>query len=370
MPVSPFTVVTFKASPPPSFPSTPARKIPPLVVVVAARLALSIMRIGSADVPMPDPADKRRPPDPISTLVDVPAVIAPTPLPSLSAVIVKSPEVAPSISKNSPRMSMSLSAAAVMEPPLLASTVPAAVMVISLPATRPTNPDPVIISPESMISPPASISTTPAFSVPAMLVLPPESMFIDPPSTSFPGLISALTKTSFAASKTTLNGLMSAGTGTSASNAVMLSFIVMLLSAMKLSVVLLTSGSLPSTLIAASTVILPVSPPPLVVFTVTSVPLSRASTMIFAIAPSMVMSVGSMSQRPASPLAALASTDPPAKSSDCLPELSTKPPSPPWAPPRAVIVPAKRVLWSAQTMTVPPSPWVSASASIRMPLER
>ena len=83
----------------------------------------------------------------------------------------------------------------------------------------------------------------------------------------------------------------------------------------------------------------------------------------------IVILFGSSSRVPLAPLGAVRSTLP-VNARLSLPETSTKPPSPLSAPPRAVIVPPKRVPWSAQTMTVPPSPWVIASASIRMPLER
>ena len=76
---------------------------------------------------------------------------------------------------------------------------------------------------------------------------------------------------------------------------------------------------------------------------------------------SMVMSVGSSNSVPVTPFGARVSTLP-SYSSDCLPEISTMPPSPPRSPPRAVTLPWKRVRPSDQITTVPPSPWSGASA--------
>ena len=68
---------------------------------------------------------------------------------------------------------------------------------------------------------------------------------------------------------------------------------------------------------------------------------------------------GSSSQVPGVPAAADAVTWPTEIVSPCLPEVSTDPPSPPSAPPRAVMLPLKVVEPSAQTTTLPPSPRVS-----------
>jgi hypothetical protein len=69
----------------------------------------------------------------------------------------------------------------------------------------------------------------------------------------------------------------------------------------------------------------------------------------------IVMSLGSSSSDPVAPSGARVSTLP-SKARVCFPETSTRPPSPPRAPPRAEIVPAKRVVSSDQTMTLPPRP--------------
>ena len=68
---------------------------------------------------------------------------------------------------------------------------------------------------------------------------------------------------------------------------------------------------------------------------------------------SMVMSVGSSNSVPVTPFGARVSTLP-SYTSDCLPETSTKPPSPPRSPPRALTLPWYRVRPSDQIATVPP----------------
>ena len=75
---------------------------------------------------------------------------------------------------------------------------------------------------------------------------------------------------------------------------------------------------------------------------------------------------GSSRRLPARPAGARVSTAP-AKSSSCLPETSTRPPSPRAAPPRASICPSKRVWPSDQTTTWPPSPLPRALASTSAP---
>ena len=76
---------------------------------------------------------------------------------------------------------------------------------------------------------------------------------------------------------------------------------------------------------------------------------------------SIVTSTGSSNQVPLLPLGAEASAAR-LTLSCCLPEVSTKPPSPPWLPPRALMVPSTRVAPSAHTTTVPPLPLAVASA--------
>ena len=78
----------------------------------------------------------------------------------------------------------------------------------------------------------------------------------------------------------------------------------------------------------------------------------------------IVMEVGSSSNIPVCPRGALVFTRP-AKSKVCFPDTSTKPPSPPWLPPRAEIDPKNLVVPSAQTITLPPCPVSTASASTR-----
>ena len=70
---------------------------------------------------------------------------------------------------------------------------------------------------------------------------------------------------------------------------------------------------------------------------------------------------GSSSKLPDAPFAAEASTEP-VKLRRCFPDTSMSPPFPPTEPPRALMVPAKFVKPSAQTMTLPPFPFVMASA--------
>ena len=77
----------------------------------------------------------------------------------------------------------------------------------------------------------------------------------------------------------------------------------------------------------------------------------------------MTTSVGSSSKEPIAPFAALVSTLP-LNSNVPFPEVSTKPPSPPSAPPFAEINPLNRVTSSAHTITRPPSPESIASTRI------
>ena len=77
----------------------------------------------------------------------------------------------------------------------------------------------------------------------------------------------------------------------------------------------------------------------------------------------MVTSVsGSNSQRPPLPFGAPAPPRTPVASRMWWPEVSIRPPFPPRAPPRAQMVPCALVKPSDQTMTLPPSPRVMASA--------
>ncbi len=78
----------------------------------------------------------------------------------------------------------------------------------------------------------------------------------------------------------------------------------------------------------------------------------------------MTTSAGSKSQRPDCPKEAPVSTLPICTPKLILPEVSTKPPFPPNSPPLAKICPLKRVVSSAQRITLPPSPLVMASALI------
>ncbi len=77
----------------------------------------------------------------------------------------------------------------------------------------------------------------------------------------------------------------------------------------------------------------------------------------------IVTSAGSSSHRPAVPLVALALTLMPCTSSQWA-EVSTRPPSPPSAPPRALMLPEARVDSLPQSTTVPPLPLLPASALI------
>ena len=87
------------------------------------------------------------------------------------------------------------------------------------------------------------------------------------------------------------------------------------------------------------------------------IPVSSAFTLI-------VISVGSSSKVPVTPNGARVSTRP-LKAKVCLPDVSTKPPSPPFAPPRAAMLPWKVVLPSDQTTTWPPLPLSVALALMR-----
>ena len=78
------------------------------------------------------------------------------------------------------------------------------------------------------------------------------------------------------------------------------------------------------------------------------------------------MLVGSSNRVPVDPATADRSAVP-AKRRRSLPETSANPPSPPSAPPRAVIWPSKVVSSSDQMTTRPPSPRTSASAEMRVP---
>ena len=79
----------------------------------------------------------------------------------------------------------------------------------------------------------------------------------------------------------------------------------------------------------------------------------------------IVMLKGSNSQLPGKPLAALASTRASEPTTSTFPEVSTTPPLPASAPPRAEIVPSTVVVLSDHTTTLPPSPRVTASATMR-----
>ena len=111
----------------------------------------------------------------------------------------------------------------------------------------------------------------------------------------------------------------------------------------------------------AATVMLPSPSPSAEVFTDTLPPVFNVASMDVALALSMTMSSGSSSQVPPAPAGALTSTGT-LNSRTRLPEVSTKPPSPPSSPPRALMRPSTRVVSSDQTMTRPPSPRPSASA--------
>ena len=85
--------------------------------------------------------------------------------------------------------------------------------------------------------------------------------------------------------------------------------------------------------------------------------------MATAAAESIVKSYGSSSHNPDRPYGADVSTRAPVKSS-VWPEVSTKPPLPPSAPPVAMMVPLKVVAPSDHTTTLPPSPAPVADALI------
>ena len=80
----------------------------------------------------------------------------------------------------------------------------------------------------------------------------------------------------------------------------------------------------------------------------------------------MVISRGSRRMSPCLPCTAPTSTKP-RKASLSLPDTSTWPPSPPAAPPRAVMAPSKRVSWFDHTTTSPPAPCWRALAVMRAP---
>jgi hypothetical protein len=83
--------------------------------------------------------------------------------------------------------------------------------------------------------------------------------------------------------------------------------------------------------------------------------------------PCMSITVGSSNQSPVRPIGARVSTRAPRASSVCLPDVSTRPPSPPCSPPRASTWPWKVVWSSAQATTVPPWPLSVAEASSTAP---
>ena len=77
----------------------------------------------------------------------------------------------------------------------------------------------------------------------------------------------------------------------------------------------------------------------------------------------MVMVSGSRRRVPVFPLAAVVSTDP-SKYNSSFPETSTSPPSPKYFPPLPFTRPKNLILRSAQKMTFPPLPFVTASAKV------
>ena len=105
---------------------------------------------------------------------------------------------------------------------------------------------------------------------------------------------------------------------------------------------------------------------PLAVVCRVTLPPFSAVLMLVAAALSMIRSKGSSSQVPPLPLAAAVLTVAP-EMLRWWPEVSTKPPSPPWAPPLAVMVPTTWVVW-AMTLTEPPLPRSVAEASRVAPL--
>ena len=141
-------------------------------------------------------------------------------------------------------------------------------------------------------------------------------------------------------------------------------------------------------LIGAATVMSPAWAPPALVARLTLVPASSAvlivEAAITALSPVVVALgnpltllsgpvaftvrlLGSSSQVPPLPWGAEASGAR-LTASCCLPEVSTKPPSPPWLPPRALIAPSTRVALSAHTTTWPPLPaWVASAFRVLLP---
>ena len=120
----------------------------------------------------------------------------------------------------------------------------------------------------------------------------------------------------------------------------------------------------PSVLVIGElTLILPSpSPSSLVLTSTLEPPLSEVEIASASVSP-IIISSGSNSQVPASPLVALTSTGTP-KFNVTLPDVSTKPPSPVSLPPRALIRAKALVVSSDQTIILPPSPLVPASAVI------
>ena len=128
------------------------------------------------------------------------------------------------------------------------------------------------------------------------------------------------------------------------------------------------------------TTITPVPPVPALVWMVISVPPFKAALIcvspmlellagsnspllsVLALPCTMVTSVGSSSQCPFWPRVADALIRAPDTSRACLPEVSIIPPLPPCSPPLAVMLPYARVVFSAQIITFPPSPFAVASA--------
>ena len=98
--------------------------------------------------------------------------------------------------------------------------------------------------------------------------------------------------------------------------------------------------------------------------------LVSVSEMLLSSDPSeseMVMSRGSRSSSPIDPSGAPRSIAVGENRKCRLPETSTKPPSPNVLPPRALMLPKKRVTRSDQMITLPPLPPVSASARMTAP---
>ena len=94
-----------------------------------------------------------------------------------------------------------------------------------------------------------------------------------------------------------------------------------------------------------------------------AVSVESSSGTAFVEPPSMIRSRGSSRRCPPFPARAARSTLP-RKTRVSLPDTSTAPPSPPELPPREKIDPTNRVLRSAHTTTLPPSPLPTASALI------